>query len=104
MVERYVFVKLKDEYATPEGRREVAQQTATQLDAVPGPVRVTVGVPDEKAEGSWDLSIAVLFNDHEDVAPYLVHAEHRRYVDEYLKPRMEFIKYWNFHVVNDGNK
>ena len=33
-----------------------------------------------------------------DIEPYRVHPDHRAYVDEFLKPRMEIIKAWNFEV------
>ena len=99
MVERYVFIKLKDEYATEEGRQEVIERTFGDLRAVPGLKKLIVGNPaDEAAERSWDISIVAVFDRLEDVAPYLAHPDHRRYVDEFLKPRREIIKYWNFDV------
>lgn len=99
MVERYVFIKLKSEHATEAGRKEVAERTLDDLDGLPGVVKLIVGTPaDQHAGDAWDLSIVVVFDRYEDVAPYLSHPDHRRYVDEYLKPRLEVIKYWNFDV------
>jgi hypothetical protein len=44
VIERYVFVKLKPEYATEAGRAEVRARSA-QLAAIPGVLGVTVGAP-----------------------------------------------------------
>ena len=99
MVERYVFIKLKDAQSTPQGRREVVEHTREALPAIPGVASVVVGEPaDGAAVASWDVSIAVRFDSIEDIEPYRAHPEHRRYVDEFLKPRMEVIKGWNFEI------
>jgi hypothetical protein len=99
MITRYAFVKLSDEHATPAGRAEVADVTRRTLAAVPGTLGVTVGVPacDHDAL-KWDLSIAVRFARFADIAPYRVDPAHRRYVDEFLAPRMVVIKAWNFET------
>ena len=58
------------------------------------------GAPiDETSEGSWDLSIALCFESLEDVATYVADPDHRRYVDEYLKPKLAVLKAWNFELV-----
>jgi len=99
MVERYVFIKLKDAHATAAGRQEVIDRTFADLRQVPGVRKLIVGKPaDAAAEGSWDVSLVVVFDDLADVAPYQAHPVHRRYVDEFLAPRMEIIKAWNFDV------
>jgi hypothetical protein len=98
MIDRYVFVRLKKEHAAE--RQEIADHSARILAALPGVVRVTAGTPaDAPAEAAWDLSIVLRFASVDDVEPYRVHPEHRRYVDEYLAPRTEVIKAWNFAVV-----
>lgn len=99
MITRYVFVKLGDEYADEAGRAAVARETREQLAAIPGPTGVTVGTPASAHDASkWDLSIAVSFERLADIEPYRVHPAHRRYVDEYLRPRMVVIKAWNFET------
>jgi hypothetical protein len=99
MIDRYVFVKLTDAHASATGRAEIAAHTRAALAGVPGVERLTVGTPaDEAAVKSWDLSIVVRFRRLEDVEPYQRHPDHRRYVDEYLAPRMQVIKAWNFEV------
>ena len=97
MIERIVLIKLNDEFTAPEVRAEVVAHTRTVLPTVPGIGRVSVAGPaDEKAAGSWDLSIIAHFEKLEDVAPYLSHPIHREYVDDYLRPKMACIKAWNF--------
>ncbi|HUH02496.1 MAG TPA: Dabb family protein [Kofleriaceae bacterium] len=96
-IDRYVFVKLAAEAATPASREEIAAYTREALGALPGVQAVRVGVPaDAAATASWDLSIVVTFARIEDVEPYRVHPLHRAYVDEYLAPRTVVIKAWNF--------
>lgn len=99
MVQRIVLVKLTEKYASDEERRRVAAHTRDVLVMLPGVEGLSVGVPaDEAAEASWDLSITLTFASVAAVETYRVHPAHREYVDEYLKPRMEVIKAWNFEI------
>lgn len=99
MIHRIVLVKLTDEHATPTIQAEVVEHTRVALSGLPGVKGVAAGAPaDPKSAESWDLSIVVIFEAIDDVAPYLEHPQHRAYVDEYLRPRMECIKAWNFSV------
>lgn len=99
MIERYVFVKLVDAWAGAARRAEVAAESRRALGALDGVVDVRVGTPaDEHASAAWDLSIAVTFDRLEDVGPYLSDPAHRAYVDDYLRPKLEVIKAWNFHL------
>ncbi len=99
MIERYVFIKLKDEHSSREARQEVIEHSRAVLPKVPGVVAVRVGEPaDGHAVAAWDVSIVVTFGAIEDVEPYRAHPDHRAYVDEFLKPRMAVIKAWNFDV------
>jgi hypothetical protein len=100
VIHRYVFVKLVADCATDQGRAEVAEHARTALAALPGVVEVAVGIPaDGPSEKAWDLSIDVSFGSIADVEVYRMHPDHRAFVDEYLAPRMEVIKAWNFVVV-----
>lgn len=95
MIDRYVFVRLAEGYA---GERDaMAAYSAEVLGEVPGVLGVSVGTPaDEHAAAAWDLCMVVRFASLADVEAYRVHPAHRRYVDEYLRPRMQVIKAWNF--------
>ena len=98
MVERYVFIKLRQEHASDAGRSEVAERSLA-LASIAGVTSVRVGWPaDEAAMGSWDVSIVLSFENLEDIEPYRTHPDHRSFVDDFLASRMEVIKAWNFRV------
>ena len=95
MIERIVLVKLNDD-AVPD-RRVIATYSEELLARIPGVVDVHVGQPaDDRSAAAWDLALVLRFELVEDLAPYAVHPDHRAYVDDYLRPRMEAIKAWNF--------
>lgn len=97
MIERIVLFKLKDEYANERARAEIADHSRKVLGAVPGVKAVSVGVPaDAPSEKSWDLSLVLQFATLEAVEAYREHPDHRSYVNDYMRPRMEVIKAWNF--------
>ena len=103
MIERVHLVKLKAEHATARGRREIIDHALAVLPAVPGVRGVTAGAPaDPDAEQSWDLFIVVRFAAIGDIAAYRVHPEHRRFVDEFLAPRVDVKKGWNFDCLETG--
>jgi hypothetical protein len=98
MVERYVFVKLKPEHATLQGRAEVRAQSK-RLALVPGVRALVIGEPaDTGAAAAWDLSLVVRFDSLDDVDRYLEHREHLAYYEGFLAPRLQVIKAWNFLV------
>ncbi len=97
MVERYVFIKLKDKYSNKKGRAEVVSEAKSVLPGIPGVVDFSVGKPGDKhAKAAWDVSLRLRFLELEDVNPYKKHEDHRYFVDEFLEPRMKVIKAWNF--------
>ena len=97
MVERLVLVKLKDAFCGHDERDDVARHSRQALAAVPGVRAVRVATPaDDACAESWDLCMVVQFDSLDFVAPYVSHPKHRAYVDEYLKPKIELIKAWNF--------
>ena len=99
MIERIVLVKLNTSHATELGRNEVAAYTESELSGLPQVLSLTTGVPsDPKSLASWDLLIRLQFANMDDVAAYGVDPTHRAYVDEYLRPKMDVIKAWNFRL------
>ena len=98
MIERYVFVRLKPEYATEAGRAEVRERSQ-HLATIPGVLGVAIGAPaDDDAAHAWDLSLVVRFAALADVDAYLDHAAHAAYYEAFLLPRLLVIKAWNFAV------
>ncbi len=69
------------------------------LACIPSIASFEVGAPaDAHAEAAWDICLRVRFASIDDVEPYRLHPAHRAFVDEFLKPRVEVIKAWNFLV------
>ncbi len=102
MIDRVQLLKLRPEHATPEGRAGVVERALSVLPRVPGVLGVTAGVPaDADAGKSWDVLISLRFATLADVEPSSAHAEHRRFVDEFLAPRVEVKKGWSFET-RDG--
>ena len=99
MYERIVLIKLADDAATDEGRREVAEETRRVFPTIPGVQSISVSASDASARESWDLCLKVGFARIEDVPAYRVHPIHVAYVEEYLKPRLSCLKAWNFGPV-----
>ena len=97
MIERHVYVRLHEQY---RGQRdEMVAHTLEVFKTIPGVVSIKVGTPaDDNASAAWDLCLTVGFAAIDDVEPYLVDPVHRKYVDEYLTPRSQVKKAWNFVV------
>ena len=98
MIERHVYVKLKDEHATDEARSQAVERTR-ELASIPGVLSVSVGTPaDLSSLAAWDFCIRLEFESIEAVEAYRVHPDHQRYLDEFLAPRADVRKAWNFEV------
>jgi hypothetical protein len=101
VIERYVFIKLKAGYATERGRAEL-EARSLRLARVPGVRGLTIASPaDRAALGAWDLGLVVRFDALDAVEKYLEHPEHVAYYAEFLEPRLQVIKAWNFQVPSD---
>ncbi|HIA00921.1 MAG TPA: Dabb family protein [Myxococcales bacterium] len=99
MIERVVLIKLKDEFATDEGRIKFREQTLSALKDLDPIQTLKVGIPaDPASEESWDIVILLRFDSIADVDIYVPHPDHRRYVDEILMPQTECKKAWNFSL------
>jgi hypothetical protein len=97
MIERHVLIKLKAEFANDAARREIADATLAAIRAIPQVRAVSVGVPaDAHASSAWDISLVVDFDSLADVQPYMDDAGHQRFTVEYLRPKVEVVKHWNF--------
>ena len=100
MIQRTVLFKLKPEYCNDEARAEIGAKTLAMLKGLPDVVNAFVGLPsDAESLKSWDLSLAVLFNSMEDVKSYGVDPVHVAHVHDYMLPRAEVRKAWNFELL-----
>jgi antibiotic biosynthesis monooxygenase (ABM) superfamily enzyme len=99
MIERIVLFKLQDEHGRGAPREALAEQGKKALSALPGVRDVRVAIPtDAESSRSWDLGFFLRFDSMEDVEAYRVHPDHRAFVDELMKPRMQVVKAWNFET------
>ena len=65
---------------------------------MPGVLDVTVWrAADSHAQAAWDISFRVRFASLEDAEVYGADPAHRAFVDEFLQPRVEVRKAWNFN-------
>jgi hypothetical protein len=100
MIQRVVAIKLKPAYSNDADRAQVATASREVLGGVPGVRALDVGIPADAAAGkSWDLLLLLRFDDLQAVEAYRAHANHRRYMDVFLRPMLDVIKVWNFELV-----
>lgn len=97
MFDRFVFVKLKDEWANDDGIAEVIAESRRVLPAIPGVLRARAGRPaDAHAGKGWDVCLVLGFATLEAIESYRVHPDHQTFLDEFLGPRVEAKRVWNF--------
>jgi len=96
---RTVFVKLREDLCTPEGRTEFATTSQAALAAIPGVVSAEGGpAADESSAAAWDVVLQVRFEDMDAVDTYRTHPLHLSYLDQVMKPAAVFKKVWNFTI------
>lgn len=99
MFERFVYVKLKEQWADEAGRAMVVKEAGRVLPTIPGVLRCRAGVPaDEHAAKGWDLCIALQFDSLADIESYRVHADHQKFLEEFLSPKAEAKRVWSFET------
>jgi hypothetical protein len=96
MIDRYCFVKLKDEHVT--NREALAEALHAMLDEVDGIDAVTVGTPADDAAASWDLSLVLRSRDRNGWATSNVDEQLREVFDGWLPEKAEVVKAWTFEV------
>ena len=98
-IERHHYFRLTDAFSNPEARQETVRRTIEALQSLPMVRSISGGVPaDEHAQDAWDLFLTIRFDGLDDVDAYRAHPDHRRFVDEFLGPRIAVKKIWNFVV------
>ena len=99
MIERIVLLKMKEEFATEESLAELVERSREVLPGLPGVVGCSVGkAADEKTGEQWHISLFVRFESMDDLPAFAVHPDHRAYVDDFIRPRLESIAAYNFEV------
>lgn len=96
-VERHVFLKFSEEFATPEAIDEVVDRTPPMLSPVPQVQRLRIGRPaDPRTSETWHLVLIIELSSADEIDDYREHPAHRSYYLDFLKPRLDIIKAWNF--------
>ncbi len=99
MFDRFVFVKLKDQWANDDGVAEFIAESRRVLPGIPGVLRVRAGRPaDAHAGKGWDACLVLGFASLEAIETYRVHPDHQAFLDEFLGPRVEAKRVWNFEA------
>ena len=99
MFDRFVFVKLKETWANEQGVAEVIAESRRVLPSIPGVLRCRAGAPaDLHAGKGWDLCLVLGFATLEDIETYRVHPEHKKFLEEFLGPKVEAKRVWNFET------
>ena len=97
MITRNVFMKFKVEFQEETEMDEIMSESKKVLSKVAGIQSFKISLPaDLVSRKAWDLSLTVVFKDMSALELYRLDAFHRQYVDEFLKPKLEVIKAWNF--------
>jgi len=97
MFDRFVFVKLKEEWANEAGVAEVLAESRRVLPGIPGVVRSRGGAPADAHSGKgWDVCLVIGFETLEDIETYRVHPLHQKFLEEFLGPKVEAKRVWNF--------
>lgn len=101
MFERFVYLKLKDEWANEEGVALVVKESARVLPSIPGVVSCRAGVPaDAHAGKGWDLCLTLTFHSLAEIETYRVHPDHQAFLDTFLGPKVEAKRVWNFEMTS----
>ncbi len=99
MFERFVYLKLTDEWANDEGRALVLKESARRLGAFKEVVAYRAGVAaDAHAAKGWDLCLALQFESLSDIETYRVHPDHQAFLKDFLAPKVEAKRVWNFEM------
>jgi len=96
VIDRYCFVKLKDEHVA--NRAALAEALHAMLDGIDGVASVTVGLPADDSAARWDLSLVLRTLDlgrwreveHDEAL--------REVFDGWLPDHAEMFKAWTFEV------
>ncbi|MDD2768757.1 MAG: Dabb family protein [Methylococcus sp.] len=101
-VEHVVIVWLKD-HGNPAARQQYIENSR-RLGKLPMVFRYQVGtvLPGDRAvvDGSYDVAVVATFESEQALRDYLAHPEHRKVIDESLKPLVERAVVYDFREAN----
>ena len=102
MIKRIVLLKLNHSTEPMAQFSALAEATSRMFKDIPQVIDVQVSRGTaETAERSWDVMLEVRFANEEDASAYMRDAVHLAYIEQVLKPVVEFKKAWNFQLTPD---
>jgi hypothetical protein len=96
-IDRYTFIRLVAEQATPDGRAEAIAAIRAGLAAVAGLTRLTVGTPADDSASRWDVSVVARFATLDDLNAAMA-GDAWRATFEDIAARAVVVKSWSFAV------
>ena len=97
MITRNVFMKFKDDFQNESEVETICRETMRVFEDLDMVRDFKLERPaDELSKKAWDLSLTVFFENNKAVKQYTLDQAHRQYVHDFLRPRLEVIKAWNF--------
>lgn len=98
---RHVYLRLKPEHRDGSAF-EAVLRAALRLDEQAQVEDVQLLIPaDEPARAAWDLCLQLRFASLEDAQAHGSEPGYRRFVDEFLAPRVLIVKAWNLEAAAD---
>lgn len=92
MIQRVVKLNIKNEEI-----EAVIKKSKQILPTIPQVKSLQVGIIENSKK--YNLALLLLFESYEEIKKFSPHPEHREYVDNFLKPRMEDIAAYNIKLV-----
>lgn len=97
MIERYWFVKLRDEHVAD--RAAIAAHLRDALAGRAGVAAVSAGTPADASARSWDVGLVVRSPDLAALAAVLAEPAVRTLLDDWLAARAVVVKTWSFQLL-----
>ena len=94
---RIVLIKLKPEFAGPEGRSALAGNVRSVLAGEPGLTSLSVELPaDAEAERSWDLALRLELASAEAYERLCARERYKALFEHVIPERSVVVKAWSF--------
>ena len=96
---RQVFLKFRASFQSVEAVDLISSETIRVFEQIKSIQSFEVlKLADAVAKKAWDLNLIVNFDSLEDIETYKNNTDHRKYVDDFLKDKVEVMKAWNFET------
>jgi hypothetical protein len=94
---RYVQIKLKADQASAKSLDSIVTTSVATLQKISGVIACRAMLPAEPStKEAWDLCLVLDFESVDAIEHYRVHPDHQTFLKEFLGPKVEAKKVWNF--------